>query len=361
MNSPDTKRNVQGQRFPQSFPQIAADDFARLAAHIDDSSLDGKTILVSGATGFFGMWMLAFFAWLHDERKQSLRVLAISRDPARFQHKHPWIAGAPWLKWITGDIGEFAFPDEAVDYVIHAATDTSAAAGRSPRVLLDSIVGGTQRMLDCAAARGAKRVLLVSSGGAYGGQAADVPRLVETSRTAPSTMDVGSAYGEGKRVMELLGAIHAHETACEVVSARCFAFVGAGLPLDGHFAIGNFIRDALGKEQIVIRGDGKGVRSYLYAADLAVWLVTLLLKGGNREIYNVGSDAEVTIGDLARTVIATLAPSKSVLIEGAASSPGAGNRYIPSIDRARAQLGLDAWTPLPLAIERTALWTPEIS
>lgn len=354
MTSLDVKRNAQGR----SFARIAANDFERLAAHIDGNGLDGKRILVSGATGFFGMWMLAFFAWLHDERKLSFRVHAISRDPARFEQKHPWIAGAPWLKWIAGDIGAFAFPDEPLDYVIHAATDTSAAAGRSPRVLLASIVGGTQRMLDCAAACGAKRVLLVSSGGAYGGQAADVPRLAETSRTGPSTMDVGSAYGEGKRMMELLGAIHAHETGCAVVSARCFAFVGAGLPLDGHFAIGNFIRDALGEEQIVIRGDGKGVRSYLYAADLAVWLVTLLLKGGNREIYNVGSDAEITIADLARTVIAALAPSKSVVVEGAAHSPGAGNRYIPSIDRAREQLGLDAWTPLPLAIERTALWTP---
>lgn len=354
MTSLDVIRNGQGQ----SFPQIAADDFRRLAAHIDGSGLDGKTILVSGATGFFGMWMLALFRWLHDERKQQFRVLAISRDPQSFEQKHSWIAGAPWLKWVTGDIREFAFPDEPIDYAIHAATDTSAAAGRSPRVLLESIVGGTRHMLDCAAECDAKRVLLVSSGGAYGGQATDMPRLVETSHTGPSTMDVGSAYGEGKRMMELLGAIHAHETACEVVSARCFAFVGAGLPLDGHFAIGNFIRDALDKEQIVIRGDGKGVRSYLYAADLAAWLITLLLKGGNREVYNVGSDAEVTIGDLARTVIATLAPSKEVVIEGAASGPGAGNRYIPSINRAREQLGLDAWTSLPLAIERTALWTP---
>ncbi|MBN3815739.1 NAD(P)-dependent oxidoreductase [Paraburkholderia sp. Se-20369] len=342
----------------QPFIEIARSDFERLAAHIDSREFDGKTILVSGATGFFGMWMLAYFSWLHDAGKQRFRVLAISRNPARFEQKHAWIANAEWLHWVTGDIRDFEFPAEPVDYVIHAATDTSAEAGRSPRVLLESIVGGTRRILDCAKACGAQRVLLVSSGGAYGGQALDVPRLVETSRTAPSTMDIGAAYGEGKRVMELLGAIHAHETSCEVVSARCFAFVGAGLPLDGHFAIGNFIRDALTQDRIVIRGDGKGVRSYLYAADLVGWLMRLLLKGGNREIYNVGSDTEVTIGELARTVIATLAPSKTVVIEGAATGPGAGNRYVPSIDRVREQLGLDVWTPLPLAIQNTALLAP---
>jgi nucleoside-diphosphate-sugar epimerase len=356
MTSPDEMRAAR-----KPFLDIASSDFARLAEHIDSNGIAGKTILVSGATGFFGMWMLALFAWLRKTRNVEFRVLAISRNPDAFHAKHPWIEGADWLQWITGDIQDFAFPEQTVDCIIHAATDTSAAAGRSPGLLLNSIVRGTERILACAKACQTKRVLLVSSGGAYGGQAVDMPQLLESSRTAPSTLDVGSAYGEGKRVMELLGAIHAHENPCEVVIARCFAFVGAGLPLDGHFAIGNFIRDALTQERIVIRGDGKGVRSYLYAADLAVWLIRLLTNGQNRAIYNVGSDEEVTIAELARQVIASLSPEKTVVIEGASNSPGAGNRYIPSIARARDDLNLDVWTALPLAIQNTALWSSKNS
>lgn len=343
------------------FLEIASADFARLAQHIDSQDFAGKTILVSGATGFFGMWILALFAWMQKTRDVQFRVLAISRNPRNFQARHPWIEGAEWLQWITGDIQDFTFPEATVDCVIHAATDTSAAAGRSPGLLLNSIVRGTERILACAKTCHAKRILLVSSGGAYGGQAVETPRLLESLRTAPSTMDLGSAYGEGKRVMELLGAIHAHENECDVVIARCFAFVGAGLPLDGHFAIGNFIRDALTQERIVIRGDGKGVRSYLYAADLAVWLMRLLSSGQNREIYNVGSDQEVTIAELARQVITSLAPEKTVVVEGASNTPGAGNRYVPSIDQARERLGLDVWTPLPLAIHNTALWSSKNS
>lgn len=349
------------QASQRPFLDIASSDFARLTAHIDCHDIDGKTILVSGATGFFGAWILALFEWLQKTRNVRFRVLAISRDPQNFRSKHPWIDDVDWLQWITGDIQDFAFPEQAIDYVIHAATETSAAAGRMPALLLNSIVRGTERVLACAKAGGAKRVLLVSSGGAYGGQSTDTPQLLESSRNGPSTMDVASAYGEGKRVMELLGAIHAHENACEVVVARCFAFVGAGLPLDGHFAIGNFIRDALTQDRILIRGDGKGVRSYLYAADLAVWLMRLLLNGQNRGIYNVGSDQEVTIAELARQVISTLAPAKTVIVEGASNGPGAGNRYIPSIDLARSQLGLDVWTALPLAILNTALWSSKKS
>lgn len=343
------------------FLEIASGDFARLAANIDCRDIDGKTILISGATGFFGAWILALFDWLRRTHNLQFRVLAISRNPQNFRSRHPWIADAEWLQWITGDIQDFAFPEQAVDYIIHAATDTSAAAGRSPGLLLNSIVRGSERILACAKACGAKRVLLVSSGGAYGGQSVDTLQLLESSKNGPSTMDVGSAYGEGKRVMELLGAIHAHENVCDVVIARCFAFVGAGLPLDGHFAIGNFIRDALTQDRIVIRGDGKGVRSYLYAADLAVWLMHLLLNGQNRGIYNVGSDQEITIAELARQVIATLAPTKTVVVEGASNSPGAGNRYVPSIDHARTQLGLDVWTALPQAILNTALWSSKNS
>ncbi|PLZ00561.1 NAD-dependent dehydratase [Burkholderia sp. WAC0059] len=341
----------------RSFPEIADDDFTRLGMHVDCNDFSGKTILVSGATGFFGMWMLALFAWMKKTHGIPLRVLAISRNPQAFNAKHPWVDGADWLKWITGDIRDFTFPDEAIDYVIHAATDTTAAAAGAPSLLLNTIVRGTERILDCAKSLGAKHVLLISSGGIYGRQAIDMPYLVESVETAPSTMDVGSAYGEGKRVMELLGAIHAHENACEVVVARCFAFVGAGLPLDGHFAIGNFMRDALTKEKIVIRSDGKSVRSYLYAADLVIWLTRLLLKGQNRTVYNVGSDQEITIAGLAREIIATLAPAKTVVVEGRSDTPGAGNRYVPSIEKARAQLGLDVWTTLPQAIRNTSLWS----
>jgi len=343
----------------KDFRTISDSDFNRLSAHISPQELSGKTILVSGATGFFGAWILALFSWIQLKHSIQFRVLAISRDPLAFERKHPWIKSAIWITWIKGDIKSFPFPDCHVDYVIHAATDTSAAAASAPDQLLSSIIAGTEHMLACAKSCGTSRVLLVSSGGVYGAQPADMAQVSESAAIAPSTLEVGSAYGEGKRVMELLGAIHAKQTTCQVTIARCFAFVGAGLPLDTHFAIGNFIRDAAHAEKITIRGDGKGVRSYLYAADLVIWLLQLLLRGESPHAYNVGSDEEVTIANLAHTVIATLAPYKSVLIEGLGNSSPVGNRYVPSILRARQDLALAVWTSLADAIKYTAQWTTE--
>lgn len=339
-----------------SLKAIADDDFARLARHVPVAELQCRTILLTGATGFFGAWLLALFGWLNSTKQANVTVLAVSRNPARFLERYPDFENASWLNWIQADVRDFPFPAGSIDYVLHAATDTSAEAGRNPSLLLDTIVEGTRHVLACARECNVKRTLLVSSGAIYGGQSPDVTHLTEDTRTAPSPLDIGQAYGTGKRTMELLGAIHAGATGTDVVVARCFAFVGAGLPLNGHFAIGNFIRDALSGEQIAISGGGTAERSYLYAADLAIWLVRLLVSGKSGNAYNVGSDLALSIADLARAVASVLAPGKPVVIKGWDDPTRGRNRYIPSIEKARSDCGLDVWTKLEQAVALTAVF-----
>jgi nucleoside-diphosphate-sugar epimerase len=143
-----------------------------------------------------------------------------------------------------------------------------------------------------------------------------------------------------------------------VTIARCFAFVGPYLPLDAHFAIGNFIGDAIGGGPIAVRGDGTAVRSYLYAADLVEWLVTILLRGRSGQAYNVGSEEGVSIIELARRVAAVAGESSSngplaVEVAGAPTAGAAPDHYLPDCGRAREELGLRETTPLEEAIRRT--------
>ena len=139
----------------------------------------------------------------------------------------------------------------------------------------------------------------------------------------------------------------------ETVVARCFAFVGPDLPLNVHFAIGNFIRDALTADAITVSGDGTPLRTYLDQSDLAHWLFTLLEHGRPGQAYNVGSDEVISIAALAHLVRDILAPDKPVHILGQPNPGAARNRYVPDISKVSHQLGLGVTVSLAEAIRRT--------
>lgn len=321
---------------------------------VDLSGLHGQRLFITGGTGFFGRWLLHAIARL-NAGGAGIEVCVLSRRPERFLADHPCFARCDWLHPLAGDVKTFTFPPGPFDLLIHAATDTSRAAHANGLGIFDDIVGGSRRTLDFAVAAGVRRVLLISSGAVYGPQPADCPQILDDAAFASSPQLASSAYGEGKRVMEMLGALYAEQHGLECVTARCFAFVGPGLDLDAHFAIGNFIRDALWHQRIVVKGNGQAVRSYLYAADLAVWLLHLLLTGSNCRSYNVGSDQAITTGELARRIGRLLAPDKPVLIEDAQTvRDDLRSCYVPAIVRARRELALDVWTPLDQAIRWTA-------
>ncbi|MEI6501005.1 MAG: NAD-dependent epimerase/dehydratase family protein, partial [Armatimonadota bacterium] len=133
-------------------------------------------------------------------------------------------------------------------------------------------------------------------------------------------------------------------------------FVGPYLPLDANFAIGNFVRDALGGGPIRIRGDGTPYRSYLYAADLAVWLWTIMDRGEPARAYNVGSDEAISIGELAAMVAAQFATAPDIEI---AQTPVPGSpaaRYVPSTTRACEELGLQAEIGVREGLRKMVEW-----
>ncbi len=135
--------------------------------------------------------------------------------------------------------------------------------------------------------------------------------------------------------------------------ARCFSFAGRHLPLDLHYAIGNFMRDALNGNRVEVRGDGTQVRSYMYAADLVIWLLAILCQGTPGRAYNVGSEEGVTMADLAHRV-ARLAPVPvGVHVAGLPPQFPRPDCYVPSTRRAQDELGLTQTINLDEAIART--------
>jgi nucleoside-diphosphate-sugar epimerase len=313
-----------------------------------------KEVFISGGTGFFGKWLLESLVWADAKLGLGTTAHVLSRDPDAFRGRYPRLANAPQIKLHKGDVREFDFPLDRVDFVVHAATDASSPLNEhDPLLMLDTIVAGTRRMLDFASRAKARRFLLTSSGAVYGEQPPGLSHVPESYVGGPVPSEPASAYAEGKRVSELLCSIYQRHHGVEAVIARCFAFVGPYMELNAHYAVGNFIRDGLAGGPIRVTGDGTPYRSYLYVADLAVWLWTLLLQGQPGRAYNVGSDEPITVGDLARRVSGCLPGHPEVVVAQAAAADRPASRYVPCTDLARRELGLQCWTGLDEGLRRT--------
>ncbi|MGH9594707.1 MAG: NAD-dependent epimerase/dehydratase family protein [Bryobacteraceae bacterium] len=262
-------------------------------------SLAGQRIFLTGGTGFVGTWLCE--SLLRAGRGISAVVLTRSLDRFPFDH--------PAMQPLQGDVRTFAFPVGEFPYVIHAATPASTD---------DLDCEATSRVLEFARTHGTQRLLFTSSGAVYGRQPPQMTHVPEDFRGSPDT-----PYGQAKLAAERLFA------NSNSVIARLFAFSGPGLPLDKNFAVGNFVRDALTGGPIRIQGDGTPHRSYLYAADLAIWLWTLLVRGEPGRPYNVGSGRAVTIAELANIVAQVTTPGTPVEVAQTPVLGATPMRYVP--------------------------------
>lgn len=346
---------------------IIAEDVTAVLARTQSIWPDLKqaSVFITGATGFFGIWLLETLLAANRECALGMRVVALSRNPAGFAAKAPHLAHDPAVTWAGGDVRDFAFPAGPITHVIHAAAESTSNQNASdPQAMFDVCVEGTRRVLALAREKQAARMLFTSSGAVYGRQPPDLSHVPEDFTGGPDPLDRRHAYAEGKRAAEFLCGLAATDPAAAVpvAIARCFAFVGPHLPLDVHFAIGNFLRDALAGGPIRVSGDGTPYRSYLYAADLSEWLVTILLRGRPGRAYNVGSEEAVSIAELAARVADVMAAERpdhgrpQVTVAKQPVPGAAAARYVPACGRCREELSLVPRTPLDDAIARSLRW-----
>ncbi len=315
----------------------------------------GARMLITGATGFVGSWMLE--SLLHADRAMRLgvRVIALVRDPEAFGVRLPHLAVAEQVSVATGDVRAADVPGTFTHVVHCASAATPQVNAEHPDEVVSLIVDGTSRMLAVAARNPGTRFLQMSSGSVYGRQPPSLAGLPESHPGTPDASTAAGRFGAAKRSAEALGT-RAVSEGTHAVAARGFGLIGPRLPLDGQFAIGNFLGDAAAGRPVEIHGDGTPVRSWLHAADLAAWCWTLLARGRAGTACNVGSDEAVTIGEAAARVAALTDPPLPV-VRNTAPTPGTEpSRFVPDIAHARAEFGLDVWIPFDAALRRTWEW-----
>jgi dTDP-glucose 4,6-dehydratase len=309
-----------------------------------------KSLMVIGGTGFFGKSILdAYKRGLLDSwNVRNIKIIA--RTASNLKVSHPNLVGHS-VELYDLDISTVTEIPYA-DYVIHAAASTDASKyTNQASIEKRNIQAGACNYSRLAQKYHRKsKILYCSSGAIYGQQPHDLLEIPESyigsnlHEMALNKQDYSLAKIEAELLIQNLRNIDLN-----VSIARCFSFIGPYLPLDQHFAIGNFIRDGLRGGPITVKAKGTVYRSYLYADDLVQWLMRILqISSNDCPIFNVGSDEAISIQDLAKKLADNF--NAVVSIQHIPSAPV--DRYIPSIEKARS-IGCEIDYTLDKAIEKT--------
>lgn len=348
---------------------VPGQDLDDIVAGVDDGwsrlSAGGARILITGASGFIGGWMLDSLHRARDARAVDVRVVATTRNRERLIACRPYLAGAPWAEVITGDIRHLEVAG-TLTHVIHCASAVDHVEGdRDPVGVADLIVRGTTRVMDVARRAGATRMLHMSSGAVHRSvmaspaldtrrAAVGVPAVVGSDARAAVAVPNADLFALAKRLAEAIALRRAGDDGLAVVTARCFALLGPGLPLDGQFAAGNFVRDMLAGGPVVVRGDGRPIRTYLHPIDLAIWCWRLLLDAPASSAWDVGGTEEISIRELAAR-IASHGAGVPVEVTGSVGRD-VPDRYVPNVLPSAQALGVAPRIGLDEAIRRMIAW-----
>lgn len=336
--------------------QFLQDDLKQVVTPIDLSSLENSCVLITGASGFMGIWMTELFAYLKREKQLNVNLLLLATDFTYARKIAPHLYENNEVTLIQDDIRSVHELPAHVNWVIHAAASPDLRVHNSQPIHASrTITQGTQALLECASRLPDLRGFLnVSSGYVYGYHTDDdaVPgRLFEGFD--PNSFS--TVYVEAKRYAESLCAIYRNQYRMPILNVRPFSFVGPYQPIDAPWAVNNFIGNVIAKQPIRIQGDGTAIRSYMYGADMAWWLLNLLIFGKSGISYNLGSPRGISLLDLAEK-IRTLAASDVSVEKVTPMSNGRKSYFVPKVEDVERGFALKLRFSLENALSRTLRW-----
>lgn len=321
------------------------------------SALKNNALVITGGSGFIGTWIAGLMAFLNDHFSFNTHVTLIARSFDQFKNSRSHLAARKDITLMSSDIRNLVELPTETNWLIHAAgTPDNRFHSSNPMETMSIIANGTYSILRLLErCSNFKMLLNLSSGLIYGFQPLNKTRIDESFVGAPRCGTVSSAYAEAKRFAETLCHSSRSQARIPVVTARPFAFIGPYQSIETPWALNNFIKDALSGNPIRILGDGKTVRSYMYASDLAFWLTTILTQGKSGEIYNVGSPEAITLEKLASLIAKEVDSEREIQLKTAAN-PLQNSRFVPDVSFAQNNLKLPLRVNLKTAIKRTIKW-----
>lgn len=276
--------------------QVIAEDMEYISSQVDHDSLDGRRVLISGATGLIGKYLVRFLVqYCH------CTVLAVVRDREKAQAL--WADLGDQVPYICSDITKLEAAEKDVDYMIHGASITSSRSfSLEPVETIRTSVEGTRRMLEFARKNSVKGFVFLSTMEVYGAPSTD-DKIQEIQGTDLNTMSVRSSYPESKRLCESMCAAYYAEYGVPIRVLRLTQTFGPGVSYDDTRVFAEFARCAIEGRDIVLHTKGETKRNYLYLADACTAILTVLTKGVSGEAYNgANEDTYCSIREMAELV-----------------------------------------------------------
>lgn len=315
------------------------------------TKLKNKEILITGGSGFVGIWLTQLLLYLNDKLNYNIKLYLIARNTNNELSKV--IENRKDVVFIKSDIRNLREFPKGVSYIIHAAASPDNKVYMSnPVDSMDIIASGTKSVMENALLlENLERVINLSSGQIYG--ALNSHNISEDDFGKLNSNSITAIYPEAKRYAETLTNAYRSLQKVPVIQVRPFSFIGPYMSLNKPWAVNNFIRDALKFKNIRILGNGKPVRSYMYPSDMALWILNILLHGQVGSAYNLGSDVGISLEEVAIKIKDIIGSSVNIEILNMNDNCSA---FVPNINHLKRELGLNITIDIETTLKKSIDW-----
>lgn len=261
---------------------IFEEDIKNIINDFDMSVFDGKTILVTGATGLIGK--LCVKSLLNSG--YNTQVIALVRDEEKAKN----IFGeSKRLTYLVQDINQRINTTRRVDYIIHAASTTSSKDFvEKPVETIYTAINGSRNILEFAKNKRLEGMVYLSSLEIYGVN--EKENIKEEDYGYIDILNPRSSYSESKKMVETMCISYGTEYGVPVKIARLAQTFGAGVSISDNRVFAQFAKAIINKENIILHTKGETKRNYCYTTDTVRGIFTILTKGENNNAYNVANE-----------------------------------------------------------------------
>ena len=268
--------------------------------------LKNKKLLISGATGMIGSFLIDVIMFKNKNNDLNCTVLAAGRNENKAKKRFEYCINSKNFEFVNWDVNKEVgeFKHKTVDFVLHLASNTHPIAyATDPIGTITTNIIGTKNMLDFASEHNTTRCLFASSNEIYGENRGDVEKFKEDYCGYIDSNTLRAGYPESKRCSEALCQAYIRQKNLDIVIARLTRSYGPTLLSSDTKALSQFIHKGLNKEDIVLKSEGTQYYSYTYVSDAVSGLLTILLKGENGEAYNIADEkSDIMLKDLAKLI-----------------------------------------------------------